>query len=351
MQKIHTKKILAGAAIALLLWLGLKYCLPILRPFLLGAVLALLAEPLVRVLSTRVHIPRGGAAFIGVSMTLIVLFALLTAVLAVVMRQLGALAGAAPDLEDTARAGMESLQTFLGGLAEKAPKSIRPLVSRSVSSLFSGGNTLLDAAAAKIPELATGMLYRLPDSALGFGTWLLSGFMISVRLPKIKAWCLAKLGPKWQEIYAPALKGIKRTVARWFFAQLKLMSVTALTLALGFLLLRIPYGLLWAVLISLIDALPILGTGTVLVPWSLVCFLQGDTVRGIGLLGIYAAAWLLRSVLEPRLVGKQLGLDPLLTLFSMYAGYRLLGIWGLILAPLLAVILVQTAAFAGKTEK
>ena len=89
------------------------------------------------------------------------------------------------------------------------------------------------------------------------------------------------------------------------------------------------------------DALPVLGTGTVLVPWSLVCLLQGDTVRGIGLLGVYAAASLTRSVLEPRFIGRQLGLDPLVTLLAMYAGYRLWGLAGMILAPLLAVTVTQ----------
>ncbi len=350
MQKVTFKKLLTVALVLAAVWLGLKYCLPILRPFLFGAALALLAEPLVGFLSARAHIPRAGAAAIGVSMTLVVLVLLLSAILGILMRQLGALANAAPDLEDTARSGMASLQGFLEDLAAKSPKSIRPLAQRSVENMFSSGEGMLDSLAARVPGMATGLLKGLPDSALGFGTWLLSGFMISARLPRLKAWFSERMGTKWKERYLPALQRLRKTGLAWLFAQLKLMSVTALVLTAGFLLLQIPYAPLWAILISLIDALPVLGTGTVLVPWSLVCFIQGDNIRAVGLLGVYAAAWLMRSVLEPRLIGKQIGLDPLVTLFSMYCGYRLFGLGGMILAPLLAVILVQVVFSPQKGE-
>ena len=92
---------------------------------------------------------------------------------------------------------------------------------------------------------------------------------------------------------------------------------------------------------ALVDAFPILGTGTVLVPWSLFSFLQGDYVLAFGLLILYGTTALTRSVLEPRLLGRQLGLDPLITLMALYAGYRLWGIGGMLLAPILAVAATQ----------
>lgn len=87
------------------------------------------------------------------------------------------------------------------------------------------------------------------------------------------------------------------------------------------------------------DAVPVLGTGTVLVPWSLIRFLQGDAVQGAGLLVIFALAWLLRSVLEPRIVGRSLGLDPLISLAAFYVGFQVWGIPGMILAPMAAALI------------
>ena len=95
------------------------------------------------------------------------------------------------------------------------------------------------------------------------------------------------------------------------------LLVLGAVVAAGFLVLRVPYGFLWAVAVALVDAFPILGTGAVLVPWSLISFLRGDHVRAFALLGIYGAATLIRTVLEPRLVGRHLGLDPLVTLMAL----------------------------------
>ena len=134
---------------------------------------------------------------------------------------------------------------------------------------------------------------------------------------------------------------MKHAVWGWLLAQCKLMGVTFVILLLGFVLLRIPYAVFWALGVSLVDAFPVLGTGTVLLPWSLVCLLQGDSPRAIGILGIYVAASLIRSALEPKLVGRHLGLDPLITLMALYAGYKLWGIGGMILAPMLAVTATQ----------
>ena len=87
------------------------------------------------------------------------------------------------------------------------------------------------------------------------------------------------------------------------------------------------------------DALPIFGTGTVLIPWAIVNFLQGNTHQGGGLMAIYGIASFTRSILEPRLVGKSLGLDPLVSLIAVYVGFQVWGIPGLILAPVTAALI------------
>ena len=106
--------------------------------------------------------------------------------------------------------------------------------------------------------------------------------------------------------------------------------------SLGLFLLGVPRAVFWAALVAAVDAVPMLGTGLVLGPWAAVSFLQGDNLRGAGLLGIYGVAAMTRTVLEPRLVGRQLGLDPLVTLAALYLGFRLWGLPGLLLAPVVA---------------
>ena len=321
----------------------LRFLLPVLMPFLLAALLALAAEPLVGVLHTRLKFPRGLAAAVGVTVALLIAVLLAVSLCAMLLRQLGTLAGVLPDLENAMLSGMGALEQWTLELAQKAPEGIRSVVSHSVSNLFSNGSALLDRVTETLLLLATTVLKGLPDSALGLGTWVLATFMISARLPRIRSTLAAKLPPAWERTYLPQLRRIKRSFCGWLLAQSKLVGVTFVILTAGFFLLRIRHPLLWAMVICFVDILPILGTGTVLLPWGLVCFLQGDSLRGIGLLGIYGVISVTRSVLEPRLVGKQLGLDPLTTLLALYAGYRFWGLPGMIFAPVLAALAVQIA--------
>lgn len=336
-----TKTTLSFLTVFLVVWLGLRYLLPLCFPFLLGTGLALLAEPMVRFFCRRLRFPRPLAAGIGVTAAFCGVSLLILLICAFLVRELGILAGILPDLTETARSGLTLLQTFLLDLVNRLPQSIRPLLIRNVKELFSGGSALLESAFRYVLGLAGTILTQVPDSALSLGTGVISAFMISAKLPGIRGWMKKHLPREKLRPFLRTLVRMKRVVGCWILAQLKLAGTTLVLLAAGLMLLRIPYAFVWAVGIALVDVVPILGTGTVLLPWSLILFLQGDNPRSIGILGLYAAISLTRSVLEPKLVGKELGLDPLVTLFALYAGYKLWGIGGMILAPLLAVTAVQ----------
>ena len=323
------------------LWLTAKFLLPLISPFLLGAALALAAEPMVQFLNGRAHLPRVASTAIGVSMAFCFLALLLLTLCAFALRQLKALAGVLPDLETTARSGLALVQTRLLELASHAPQGIRPLLEENVRTLLADSGSLLGKLTAWLLGLAGSILSHVPDSALGLGTAIVSAFLISARLPRIRRWLRSRIPRQQLRRILETARRMRRVLSRWLLAQCKLMSLTFCIVAAGLTLLRIPSSLLWALLVALVDALPILGTGTVLVPWSVVCFLQGDTPRALGILGTYITAALIRSMLEPRLLGKHLGLDPLVTLAALYIGYRLWGVGGMILAPLLTVAALQ----------
>ena len=333
--------LLSMLAVFAAVWLTGKYLLPLISPFLLGAALALAAEPMVRFLNRRARMPRMVSTAIGVSMAFCLLALLLLTLCAFALRQLKALAGILPNLEETARTGLALVQTRLLELASHAPQGIRPLLEDNVRTLLADSGTLLGKLTAWLLGLAGSLLSHVPDSALGLGTAILSAFLISAKLPRIQRWFRRWIPSQQLRILLDSARRMRGVLGKWLLAQCKLMSVTFCILAAGLTLLRIPSSLLWAVLVALVDALPILGTGTVLVPWSVVCFLQGDTPRALGILGIYITAAVTRSMLEPKLLGKHLGLDPLVTLMALYIGYRLWGVGGMILAPLLTVAALQ----------
>lgn len=333
MTGFSLKKLLTFATVGIGLWLGVKYLLPVALPFLLGALLAYAAEPLVGRLSRR--LPRSVCAGIGVTATLAGIGVITVLAGAVAVKELKNLTGALPDMENTARQGMTLVQDWMVNLADQAPEGVRPMLQRSALELFDT-EPLVKQLSAKLPGALSTTLGWVGSGALAVGTGLLAAFLISARLPRLKKGLKEKLPQSYYETYAPALRRVRTSLGGWLKAQLKLCAVTWGIVTVGFFLLGITRAPLWAALVALVDAVPILGTGTVLVPWALVCFLQGQQLRAVGLLCTYGVAVTLRTVLEPRLVGRHLGLDPLATLAALYVGYRFWGFLGLLFTPILA---------------
>ena len=325
-------KLLSACLVLVLAWLGVQYVLPVAMPFLLGGLLALASEPAVAFAQGRMKLPRPVATGVGVSLTLVMVTLLLSTLAALAGRGIGRLAAAVPDLE----AGTLALQDTMIALAEQTPEGVRPMAQRAVLELFDSGADWTHQMTEKLPAMVTRVAKGVGSSALGLGAFLLSGFLISGRLPRARRYLANKLPAKWKERYLPALDQLRAGLWGWLKAQGKLALVTWLIVTLGFCALAVPYAPVWAGVVALVDAVPILGTGLILVPWAAVSFVQGQAVRGVLLLCTYAAAMITRTVLEPRLVGRQLGLDPLSTLIALYAGFRFWGVVGLVLTPILA---------------
>ncbi len=122
-------------------------------------------------------------------------------------------------------------------------------------------------------------------------------------------------------------------------AQLILMSITFCELFIGLSVLNVKYSFILAIIIAIVDAIPVFGTGTVLLPWALISLLSGSYKMALGLLIIYAICLTVRQLLEPKIISSQIGLHPLFTLFAMYVGFRLIGLIGMILGPVAAIII------------
>ena len=338
------KRCLRFCAALLAAWLGLRLVLPLMYPFLLGALLALGAEGAADFLERRLRLPRFLAAGLAVGALVAGLGGLMLLLAALAVSQLGGLCQALPSIAATVRSGLALLENRLLSLGSGLPG-----YRQAITGLFSDGEELVTRVGRLVLGRAGAILTRLPGQTLSLGTALLSGFMICAKLPSIRTRLRARRADPRLEALQKALGKLKNTGKLYLCSQLKLMGVTFCLLFAGFSLLRVGYPLLIALLVTLVDALPVLGTGSILIPWALVCFLEGSAARALGLLGLYATAALTRSVLEPKLVGSHLGLDPLVTLMAMYCGLRLWGLGGMLLLPMLAAA-VFTSPLLGEGD-
>lgn len=330
------RKIATFLCVFFFAWFFLRFALPVCLPFLLGGALALVSEPAASRLS-GLRVPRSVAAAISVTMSLGVVCIGVLALGSLLIRKLSALSGVLPDMAGMVMSGIDALQSWLSGLTLRLPAEVGQPIRNAILGFSKSGAALLEQGVKYTLGLAGGMLCAIPGSALSFATALIAAYMISSEMEKIKRFLAAKIPAEKQESWKRKIMALRKNALMWFLSQAKLSAVTLGILTVGFLFLRIPFGIGWALVICLVDALPVLGIGTVLIPWSLIAFLQGDPARAAGLLGLYITSALVRSVLEPKFVGSHLGLDPLVTLFALYGGFRLWGVAGMMVMPMVAV--------------
>ena len=338
MKKAAYKNVfLVLIAIFILAWLGIRYLLPVTLPFLLGLAIAGLAEPAVRFLEKRLRLPRWLATGIAVTALLALLLLALYGVGLAAYRELNNLASELPALLESASKPLAQFKGWLLHLADSAPESLRGPILTAINTAFASGDTIAVRASSGAMNFATSIIGSLPGWLLFAGTGILASFMISGQLPKFRPWLQARIPAQWKKQLLPAITNLKNAVTGWFKAQAKLMGITFCIVTAGLCLLRINVPLLAGAVIALVDALPMLGTGTILIPWGLLCFLQGKPGIGTGLIVLYGVSALVRAAMEPRIVGNQLGLNPLLTMLAIYAGFQFWGVLGMLLAPMLVI--------------
>ena len=323
---------------ALFLWLALRFLLPIFLPLLLSLLAALAIERPVARLTSRAGMKRGAAAgavvlllFGGAAGVLWLLFSRLAS-------EVRALVSALPQLIEGLSQSFERLRAYLGTLAPARGGGAMQEVFRGVEDyLLTLPAALSDLGVKKLGALAK----AAPNVLMFLVTATLGTYFVSASLPQLRETARTLLPERARGKMLLAALELKRTLGRWLRAQGIMTLIMFAMLTLAFLLLKTGYALLLALVTAVVDALPVLGTGTVLIPWGVFSLISGDVPRGVGLLITYAATAVLRSSLQAKLIGDQLGLSPILSLFSIYAGFRLCGVWGMILFPIAAVLLVR----------
>ena len=221
---------------------------------------------------------------------------------------------------------------FPEGFDEQVKSSINGFIRMGTSKLGSFINSLIN------------FITSIPTIILYICITILSTFFISLDKKKIMTF----LEQQFPETWIKKVYNIKRemfnVLGSYIRAQIILMTICFFELLISFNLLsflkfNLPYPLIFSIIICIIDALPRLGAGAVLLPWSLISFATGDIKLGLALLGIYFLVLSVRQMLEPKLISQNLGVHPLVTLISMYSGFKFFGVIGFLIGPVVMIIL------------
>ena len=336
--------LLKTAAVLLALWLSAKYLLGPALPILLSLLLARLIEPAVRFLSARLRLRRG---FVSAVCCLAVTGAILLLLFFAVsrgLRELNAFAGELPDLLGNVSGLLGRLRGAVVRTVVAAPPDVQAWLGEVISGLSARLSAVPGELMGRLMSAAPELLSHAPGAVLAVVTFFISLFFISGSYPSIAAFLARQVPEEKRRTLSNVRRDVLAVLLRWLRAECILCALTFAELSAAFLLMRIDYAVLLALVTALIDMLPVLGTGTVLIPWALADLLTGEPLRALTLAVTYAVVTLARSIAEPKLVGSQTGLPPAAALAAMYAGFRAVGVAGMILSPLALMVLRQLNA-------
>ena len=330
-----------AAAICALFYLTVRYLFWWVLPFLIALAVAAAIEPIIVFLRGKLGFRRGFSAFLLTLTLLFLLGGILSLLGTTLVGEAYALLGRAPLLLERAPQALEKLVARIETYSRACPAWLREqLYAMLNDALSDAGSFLSDLATRLLADLAS-LAAGLPRVALGCATAVLAIYFTAASYPTLCGALRSRLSDKSRRTLCLFRSSATQSLARYLRAELTLSFFTFLQLLAGFLLLHQDYALLLALLITLLDALPVFGTGTALVPWALIELLFSSVPRGIALLALFLCTLLVRSTIEPKLLSSHAGLPPVASLFAMYLGFCIFGIGGMVLFPFLLLLTAQ----------
>jgi len=322
------------------IWLAVRFLLPWAAPFLLAFALASMLEYPVRALVRR-RIRRGAAAGI---MTLALLALLIWGTAEITSRCISAVSGFAerlPELMTALGETLEKLESRFMRYAETAPEGVDEYMRAALGTVGELAYSLPARISAWAVNSLAAAAGRSPDLILFAVTAGIGTYFISAGYPRISSFIQAQLPAGLMEKLEGLGQDLKISFGGFVKAQLILMAIIFFVLLALFLVIEAENAVLMAAITAFVDALPVFGAGIVLVPWALYSALLGAYGRAAVLLGAWLGVNLLRSCLQAKLLGDQIGLEPLPSLIAIYVGWRVWSVWGMLLFPILLVTLQQ----------
>ncbi len=324
---------------AVLIYLIATTVLRWLLPFIIAYILAYLTNPIVCFLERKIKLPRKLASLIVILLTVSLIISVLSFIVYRIVYEVKELA--------------ENLPAFLAMLALNinvildkgisAYVSLPVEVSQFIDTVITGLSTNLTSIIGPLTDATTRFAYIVVKSFPSIFVFtivlIISTYFISSDKKIIDKFIVKQIPTSWAARIVSVKNDLSFALLGYIKAQLILMSITFVEISIGLVIIGVNYSITFGLLIALIDALPIFGTGTILIPWAIGSLIIGDVRLAFSLIVLYAICLFVRQLLEPKIVGTQIGVYPLVTLISMYVGLQVFGIIGMILGPILILII------------
>lgn len=346
-------KHLVVMAYIIVMFLFITFVLPhVLRyilPFGVAFILSLIIGPLVNLLDKKLHINRKLATLIAIFIMLGVVGGTVYGIGYYIVSYLQDFVKKLPDMffNGNQIPMIESLQSYI----VKLPMPLQNVINNFVNNIGSNISSIISPATSATIAFAGSTASKIPSVFIFTVVTILATYFISYDRNSISAFLRRHLGDKRIENATVIKKRLFQACGAYFKAQLIMMSIMSIILMIGFFILGVDNFVIIAIITAIVDSIPIFGTGTILLPWSVVSVVLGNFPLALGLIILYIVALMVRQFIEPKIVSTQIGLHPLVTLISMYLGFMIIGIFGMILGPIVAIVIIKAVEISKQSKK
>ncbi|GIO04309.1 sporulation integral membrane protein YtvI [Brevibacillus reuszeri] len=337
--------------VCLVIYVGIwifQFATPLLYPFLIALVIALIINRPVTFITKKFKIPKWLSVTIALLLLMLLAVGVVTLVVTETVVEIGELAkrlpGFASELSEYLQRTIS--QEFLLGVYNQIQwmySQLDPDFQLKVNNTIGSGITSITHAGqdlvVKFLNGLKNLLVSLPNMATVSVISLMGAFFISKDFHLWESRFRRLLPNGVNNRLDQIFRDLRGALVGFIKAQLTLISLTAAIVIIGLLIMRVEYAITIGLLTGLVDLLPYLGTGTVFIPWIVYLFFKGNYSMVIGLSILYAVVLIFRQIIEPKVVAESVGLDPLLTLVALFVGLQLFGFLGLIIGPVSLVLI------------
>ncbi len=323
--------VLYYSCIALIVYLCGKYILPVMMPFIIGFSIAYMVREIAIKMFGKPGKNRLLITLVGFYVVVVILLAFISVITVNSVKGFD-YAGLYSNYLEPA---INIVYNFFIDLNESLPAEVANIFNQVTSSIFEAIKTVLMTLSTYLINFVKGAITLFPSAIITVTVTIVSSIYIIIDYEGVLTFIYKILPKKATNFINDVIVFVKENILNVLKSYIIIMGITFVELTIGLTILRTKPAILIAALIAVMDILPILGVGTALIPWAFVEMIFGNIFKGLGVLVLYVAITIVRNIIEPRIVGTKLGLNPLVSLISMIAGLKLFGLVGMIGFPLI----------------
>ncbi len=331
--------LLTAVALLLLAVLLLPWLLRFFMPFVIGWIIAMIANPLVHLFEQKIKIRRKAGSAIVIIAVLAGVILLGYFLVARLVTEGAAFLSDLPELWEDVEGVLDTVMQNLSDVYARFPLTVQENITRITENMGETISSVINELSAPTVTAVGNIAKNIPSVIVSVIMCLLSSYFFVAERERIDAFLRRHLPEGIRSKFRIMSSSLTGAVGGYFVAQFRIEIVIYFVLFIGLLILRVSYSFLIAFLIALLDFIPVFGTGAVLWPWALVELLAGNFKMALGLMIIWGVSQLIRQIIQPKFVGDSIGMPAIPTLFLLFIGYRIGSVIGMILAVPIGLVL------------